>query len=173
MFPALPSSHEIWKPIIAAVTGYCLGGGWLLAQDCDLRVAAEDAQFGIPEPKWNLVTTFSGILHRYLPPAVALECLFVGDRISGKRAYEIGFVNRAVPKDRVMSIATELAEKIGANGPIGLRRAKELFYRGMELTRHQIMGVTWHLLAEGLELEDTKEGFRAFLEKRKPDYKGR
>lgn len=169
----LPSTHEVWKPTIAAVRGYCLGGGWLIAQECDLRVAAEDAQFGIPEPRWNLVTIFSGIFHRYLPPGLALEYLLVGDRIGAKRAYEIGFVNRVVPKEQVMAVAEELAQKLSANGPIGVQRAKELFYRGMELNRQQAMGVMWHFFGEAEKMEDTKEGVKAFFEKRTPQYKGR
>jgi enoyl-CoA hydratase/carnithine racemase len=173
LLQSIPSTHEIWKPTIAAVTGYCLGGGWLLAQDCDLRVAAEDAQFGLPEAKWNLVTIFSGIFHHYLPPSLALEYLLVGDPMSGRRAYEIGFVNRVLPKDQVIGVSTQIAEKLIANGPIGVRRIKELFYRGMELSKHQIMEFTWQLFAETLKLEDTAEGLEALSMKRNPQYKAR
>jgi enoyl-CoA hydratase/carnithine racemase len=173
LLPFLPSFHEVWKPIIAAVNGHCIGAGWMIAQDCDLRVCSEDAQFSVPEARVNMVTLFSGFFHRYLPPGIALETLFIGDRINSKRAYDIGFVNRVVEKDSLMKVAFELAEKINRNGPISVRKMKELFYRGMDLTIDQARAFTRYVFTENLTSEDTQEGVRAFLEKRTPQYTGR
>lgn len=169
----VPTAHDIWKPTIAAIKGYCLAGGWWIAQECDLRVAADDAEFGITQVKWGLMPAFTASLSRYLSPGHALELLLIGDRISAQRTYEMGFVNRVVPREKVMSTAIELAEKICANGPIAVRKAKELFYRGRDLESERAKEFTWKLFAENESTEDCREGIRAFLEKRRPNYKGR
>jgi enoyl-CoA hydratase len=170
----IPTSHEIWKPIIAAIKGYCVAGGFWIASACDLRVAAEDAEFGIPEAKWSIFATLNipEPLYQNLPPAIALELLLLGDRISARRAYEIGFLNRLVPADQVMGAAVELAEKLCTNGPLAIRKDKELFYKSRMLNRKQIEELNWQLQAEILRSEDNLEGMRAYLEKRKPEYKG-
>lgn len=169
----VPTSHEIWKPTIAAIKGYCLAGGWWIAQECDIRIAADDSEFGIPQVKWGLMPAFSVSLEKNLSPGYALEILLSGDRISAKRAYEMGFVNYLVSKAKVMPRAIELAENICGNGPIAVRKAKELFYRGRYLNDRKAMELTWRFLEENEKSEDCKEGVMAFQEKRKPMFRGR
>jgi enoyl-CoA hydratase/carnithine racemase len=173
LLPFLPSFHEVWKPVVAAVNGHCIGGGWMIAQDCDLRICSEDAQFSVPEARVNMVTLFSGFFHRYLPPGLALETLLTGEGIDSKRAYDIGFVNHVVKKDSLIDAAFALAEKINRNGPMAVRKMKELFYRGMDLPIEEAKAFTHHLFTENLRSEDTQEGIRAFVEKRTPKYSGR
>ena len=167
-----PSTHGIWKPVIAAIWGYCVGGGWMLAQECDFRFAADDAIFGIPEGKWNLIPNFTGLLWRHLPPAIALELLLSGSSIGAERAYEIGFINRVIDRKEVMNAAQEFAEILCSNGPTAVRRLKELYYKGYELSREEVLKLTWKYFGQVLKQNDTKEGINAFFEKRKPRYKG-
>lgn len=169
----VPSFHDIWKPTIAAIKGYCLAGGWWIAQECDIRIAATDAQFGITQVNWGLMPAFTASLSKNLLPGYALELLLVGDRINAKRAYDIGFVNHLVPLDQVMPKAIELAEKICKNGPISVKKAKELFYKGRSLNDHDATSLTWQLFEENDKSEDCKEGVTAFQERRTPQFKGR
>jgi len=169
----VPTSFEIWKPVIAAINGYCLAGGWYIAQECDIRVAADEAQFGIPQVKWGLTTPISASVESVLMPGHALELLLVGNRIDAAKAYEIGFVNYLVHADQVMSKAIEIAKKICDNGPIAVRKAKELFYRARLLNEKDTDNLTWRLFEESKSSEDSQEGVRAFNEKQKPKFKGR
>lgn len=171
-FSICASAHEVWKPVIATIWGYCLGGGWLLAQDCDFRFAAENAVFGLPEVKWNLIPNFTGLFRRWLSPCLALEILLTGASIDAQRAYEIGFVNKVAPREQITSESIEFAEKICANGPGAVRRIKELFYKGYELSKDEVLELTWKFFEEILEEEDTVEGTNAFLNKKKPVYRG-
>lgn len=171
----VPTSHDIWKPIIAAIKGYCVAGGLWIASACDLRVAAEDAEFGIPEAEWSIFATLNvpEPMYQNLPPAIALEMLLLGTRISARRTYEIGFVNKIVPSPQVMETAIGLAEKLCANGPLAIKKNKELFYKSRMMNRQQIAQLTWQLQAEILKSEDNTEGLKAYLEKRRPIYKGK
>jgi enoyl-CoA hydratase/carnithine racemase len=167
-----PSTHKIWKPVIAVIWGYCVGGGWMLAQECDFRFAADDAIFGIPEGKWNLIPNFTGFLWRHLPPCIALEMLLSGTSIGAERAYEIGFINKVTVREQVMNASREFAEILCSNGPSAVRRMKELYYKGYDMNRGEILELTWKYFGQVLKENDTAEGINAFFEKRKPRYRG-
>jgi enoyl-CoA hydratase/carnithine racemase len=162
-----------WKPTIAAINGYAMAGGWAIAQMCDLRVAAEDASMGITETRWSLLPPFATALPKLIPMAAALELVMTAKPISAQRAYEIGFVNRVVPKDRLMAEAKALAQEILDNAPLSVRYFKELAYRGLEMSEPSLAALTRHLYDQLLRTEDSREGPRAFAEKRKPQWKGR
>ncbi len=166
---------ELWKPIIAAVNGYCLAGGLELALSCDIRIAAESASFALTEVTRGIIPGNGGtqILPRVVPPGIALEMMFTGQRIDAAEAYRIGLVNRVVPDVDLMKNALALAERINQSAPISVRLVKEAAWKGLDLP-----------LMDGLRMEslfsmfvhttdDAKEGPRAFAEKRPAAYKGR
>lgn len=171
----VPTMHDIWKPIIAAVKGYCVAGGFWIASACDLRIAAESAEFGIPEAKWNIFSVLNvpEPMYQNLPPAIVLELLFLGERISAKRFYDLGFVNKITPEEEVLDTAIEYAKKICENGPLAVRMDKQIFYKSREMDRSQIEELNWELQREILKSRDNLEGLKAYLEKRRPVYKGK
>jgi len=171
----VPTMHDIWKPIIAAVKGYCVAGGFWIASACDLRIAAESAEFGIPEAKWNIFSVLNvpEPMYQNLPPAIVLELLFLGERISAKRFYDLGFVNKITPEEEVLDTAIEYAKKICENGPLAVRMDKQIFYKSREMDRSQIEELNWELQREILKSGDNLEGLKAYLEKRRPVYKGK
>ncbi len=163
---------EIWKPIIAAVNGFALAGGWLLAQSCDIRIAAEHAEFGITEAKWGRGTAWAVPLLWMMPLGVSLEVLFTADRFSAQRAYEFGFVNKVVPSADLLPAAKAMAERIAENAPLTIRAMKETMYRAMDVGRQGGIAVGNHIFYRPLHSEDSREGPRAFAEKRKPVWRG-
>jgi enoyl-CoA hydratase/carnithine racemase len=174
-FAGITRGFECWKPMIAAINGYCLAGGLELALTCDIRIAAEHAQFGLPEVTRAIIPGASGTqrLPRLIGLGPALEVILTGQRFDAQWALRNGLVNHVVPADEVMPMALRIAETICENGPLAVRVAKESVYRGRDMT-----------LAEGLDFEtqqwrivgaseDAREGPLAFAQKRKPQYKGR
>ena len=167
-----PLALGVWKPIICAVNGYAYAGGWLLAQECDIRIAADTAQFAITEVKMGLPAIGIDSLPRYMPLGLALELLLTGEAISAQRALELGFVNRVVSLEELMSTATALAERICENAPLALRATKELVYKGFYPAIHE-RPEAFQIMAPALASEDLIEGARAFVERRPPVWKGR
>ncbi|HEY4408659.1 MAG TPA: enoyl-CoA hydratase-related protein [Acidimicrobiia bacterium] len=171
--PYLNRSFPLDKPVIAADNGDAYGGGFLLAQMCDLCLAAEHARFGITEARWGRGAPWAAPLPWLIPPRVAMEILLTAEPISAQRAYEIGLVNRVVPAGELREVAQAMAVGIAANAPLSVRAGKAMVYASAE--------VGWTAgLAEGDRLfepaylsEDAQEGPRAFREKRKPQWKGR
>ncbi len=164
---------QTWKPLIAAVNGFALAGGWSIAQMCDLRLAAEDARLGISEARWGLMAPFATILPRLIPMAAAMELVLTAEPITAQRAYEIGFVNRVVPGERLMDEAMALARRIARNAPLSVQYFKELAYRGLDMTSQEASTLTYQMYDRLLLSEDSKEGPRAFAEKRSPRWQGR
>ena len=162
-----------WKPLIAAINGYAMAGGWAIAQMCDLRIAATDAKMGITESRWSLLPPFAGMLTRLIPMAHVLELVFTAEPITAQRAYEIGFVNHVVPGERLMATARELAQRLIANAPLSLRNFKEIAYRGLEMPEPALAALTMRIYDQLLLSEDAQEGPRAFAEKRQPHWQGR
>jgi enoyl-CoA hydratase len=159
------------KPVIAAVNGTAVAGGFELMLACDLAVAAEHAKFGIPEVKRGLVAAGGGTrLPQRIPIAVALELGLTGNLIDAERALALGLVNRVVPAERVLDEAIGLAEEIASNGPLALRVTKELMVeQAGAFDWERVRAATAPVFAS----EDAREGAMAFAEKRAPVWKGR
>jgi enoyl-CoA hydratase/carnithine racemase len=173
--PTLFGTFEIWKPIIAAVHGYCLAGGMELALACDIRVAAENAKFGLSEVLRALLPGGGGIqrLARIVPFGLALELSMTGDMIDAQEAWRIGLANHVVPLDQVMPKAEEIARKLCDNGPLPVRAIKESAYRSLDLPLEHALRINTILSRINRDTEDSMEGPRAFVEKRPPVYKAR
>ncbi|MBI2863545.1 MAG: enoyl-CoA hydratase/isomerase family protein [Chloroflexi bacterium] len=160
-----------WKPTIAAINGYCLAGGWWLAQHCDIRIAAEHATFGMPEVNWNLPAMF-GAQHEYvISIGVAAEMLLWGRSITAQRAYEIGFVNKVVPKGKQLEEALEWAEYMCKLGQPSVRAHKQGLYQRYRMSPSDLTNYSrdlfyWYPPKPGVVIDGT-EGARAFTEGRK------
>ena len=166
---------EIWKPIIAAVNGYCLAGGMTLLLATDLRVAAEHARFGLSEVKRGILPANGGTQRtiRQLPYPIAMWLLLSGELLSAQDACQYGLVNKVVPMGELMEEAERMARVICENGPLAVRAIKELAVRGQYMPIEYGLRLEQAIASTLSTTEDAKEGPRAFAEKRKPVYKGR
>lgn len=163
----------VWKPVIAAIRGYCLAGGWHMAQNCDFRFVAESSKLGIREVKRGLMPAWTVDLPRIIGLAHALEAVLTGEYISPQRAYEMGFATRVVPDDQLMDEVEVFAKILEENAPLSVRGLKEVLHRGVTLSKADGLAAAQHILAPVKYSEDIKEGPRAFAEKRQPQWKGR
>ena len=166
---------EVWKPIIAAVNGYCLAGGMTLLFATDIRIAAEHAVFEISEVKRGILPGNGGTQRalKQLPYAIAMEMLLLGRRITAQEALTYGLINKIVPMKDLLTTAEEYALKLCENGPLSLRAIKELAIRSQSLPLEDGIRLETAFQEYLRTTEDAKEGPRAFAEKRKPEYKGR
>jgi len=166
---------EVWKPIIAAVNGYCIGGGMTLMLAADIRVAAEHATFGIAEVKRGVFPANGGtqrILHQ-LPHAIAMELLLTGDSIDAPTAARWGLINKIVPADDLLPAAYAYAKRIAANAPLAVQMAKELAIRSMDVDLATGLRMEQLMLRHLQSTEDVQEGTAAFAQKRPPRFSGR
>lgn len=171
---ALGSLKRVSKPVIAAICGHALGGGLELSLFCDIRVAAEDAKLGLPEINLGAFPAAGGtqMLPRLIGPARAKEMLFSGRSISGEEAYRIGLVNRVVPKEKVFDESLDLARELAAKAPYAIGVIKRVVDNGIEMDLDRAFTYESSNFMGIWASSDFKEGSRAFLEKRKPNFKG-
>ncbi|MEM3641150.1 MAG: enoyl-CoA hydratase/isomerase family protein [Candidatus Bathyarchaeia archaeon] len=167
--------RNIPKPVVAAVHGYCLGGGFELTMGCDIIIASEEAIFGQTEVNVGLIPGGGGtqILPRLIGEKKAKELIFTGNMVSAKEMMELGLVNKVVPSNRLIDAVNEFAEKIKSKSPIIIAFAKEAINVSLETNLMEGLRYEALLFAQLFETEDQKEGARAFLEKRKPEWKGK
>ena len=163
------------KPVIAAINGFALGGGCELALACHIRIASEKAQIGLPEVTLGIIPGYGGTqrMARLLGRGKALELICTGDRIGAAEAERIGLVNKVVSADQLMGAAEEMARKIMSRGPLAIRAAIEAVMSGSEMPMQEGQFLEATLFGLLCASEDTKEGMKAFLEKRPANFKGK
>lgn len=172
---AILRNFELWKPVIAAVNGAALAGGCETLQGTDLRIAAPEASFGLPEPKRGIVPGGGSLVRlvRQVPYVRAMQILLTGDPIPAQTALEIGFINEIVPRERLVERAFEIAARIAENGPLAVRKIKEAAIRSQGRPWEDAFAIEDECTREVMRSSDAREGPRAFMEKRKPNYTGR
>lgn len=166
---------EVWKPVVAAVNGYCLGGGMTLLMATDIRVASPNATFSLAEVKRGVIAGNGGTQRALdqLPYPIAMEMLLTGDGIDAATAERWGLVNKVVPQAGLLDAAFGYARRIAVNAPLAVQAAKELAVRSREMDR--TTGLRFEALVNRMlaMTDDAKEGPAAFAAKRKPEFKGR
>jgi len=169
------SLEQFPKPILAAVGGYALGGGCELALACHLRLASENARFGLPEVGLGIIPGYGGTvrLARLIGLGRAVELTLTGEMIDAQRAHAVGLVSGVVPRESLLEEAKTLLRKVTRNGPQAIRMAMESVYRAQDATLVEALANEASLFGLLASTEDMKEGMTAFLEKRKPDFKGK
>jgi len=167
--------EALGKPVIAAINGFALGGGTEIAMACDIRIASENAQVGQTEINLGLIPGWGGTqrLPRFVGKGMAKEMIFMGKRIDAKTAEQLGLVNAVVPFDQLKTKVKEFAMELASKPPVAIKLSKALINNSIET--HPEIGLWQEAEAFGLitSTEDFNEGVTAFLEKRKPQYKGR
>ena len=173
-FGGITRNFECWKPMIAAINGYCLAGGLEMALSCDIRVAAEHAQFGLAEVTRGIIPGAGGTqrLPRIIPFGPALELLLTGGRFDAQWAFRYGLVNHVVPADQLMAKAMEIANVLCENAPTSLRLVKEAAYKGLSMALEEGLRFEIEQSKKVMMTEDAREGPLAFAQKRKPVWKG-
>jgi enoyl-CoA hydratase len=163
------------KPVLAAVGGYALGGGCELALACHLRMAAENARFGLPEVGLGIIPGYGGTvrLARLVGLGRALEMALTGEMVDAQAALAMGLVTSVVPRTELLDRAKEQIRKVTRNGPLAIRMVLESIYRGLDVPIQDGTAAESSLFGLLASTEDVKEGMTAFLEKRKPAFKGR
>ena len=166
----LPSTHEVYKPIVAAVQGHVYGAGLVLCLECDIRVAAENAKLGLPEGKVNVPFLFAPFIFDHIPRALACEMILTGKPLDLQRAFDLALVNQVVPEADLLGAAQKYAELILRNGAAVKLRAKELYTRGRRMGFTGSNGLAGARGHPGVELlRILKEAKQAFIEKRRPE----
>ena len=165
----------IRKPLIAAVEGFALAGGFEVMLCCDLIVAAENAKLGIPEVTRGLVAAGGGLLKmpRQMPHRLAMELALTGDSISAQRALDVGLINQVSAPGEALAAAKILAKRIAANGPLAVSLSKQVINKASDWNSDEMMAEQFKVVAPIFSSEDAKEGARAFAEKRKPVWTGK
>jgi enoyl-CoA hydratase/carnithine racemase len=174
-FASICKRFPLYKPVIAAINGYAVAGGLELALVCDILVAGESAKFGLTEVKWGLMPMGGGTqrLPRSVPRAWANYLMLTGDQIGAEDAQKIGLISHVVPDDELLAKAREIADMILSRGPLAVWAAKEVSIRGADLPLDQALAYEDAVGSQVLQSEDSREGPRAFAEKRPPDFQAK
>ena len=167
--------EHLGKPVIAAINGFALGGGCELAMACTIRIAADTAKLGQPEINLGLIPGYAGTqrLTRIVGRGRALELLLIGDQITAQEAHRLGLVNRVVPAADLMREAKKLAATLATKAPVAIRYILEAVHKGVEMPFAQAQAFEATLFGLVASTEDMREGTKAFLEKRKAEFKGK
>jgi enoyl-CoA hydratase/carnithine racemase len=175
-FGGLTSRFDLTKPVIAAVNGVAMGGGFEIALACDLIIASDQATFALPEPKVGLAALAGGLnrLPRQIGAKRALGMILTGRHVSAREGYELGFVNEVVPHAELLVAARRWAEQICECAPLSIRASKDVVYRSLDCASlEESMRTQYDSVKAMVQSADFVEGPRAFAEKRKPDWQGR
>jgi enoyl-CoA hydratase len=175
LFVAMLRDFDLFKPVIAAVNGVCAGAGMEMLGGVDIRVACPEARFGVPEPRRGLMAAggTTARLPRQIPFPFAMEFLLTGTLYDAPTAFSMGLLNRVVPAENLMDVALEYARTIANNAPLSVRLTKQSALQGLGLSLKDAYANELSLIPILLESEDSREGPRAFAEKRAPVWKGR
>jgi enoyl-CoA hydratase len=175
LFVAMLRDFDLFKPVIAAVNGVCAGAGLEMLCGVDIRVACPEARFGVPEPKRGLMAAggTTARLPRQIPFPFAMEFLLTGNLFDAAAAFSMGLLNKVVPAEGLMEAALEYARTIAANAPVSVRLTKQSAVQGLGLNLKDAYANELSLIPILLQSEDSREGPRAFAEKRPPVWKGR
>jgi len=167
--------EKLSKPVIAAVNGFCLGGGNEIAMGCDIIIASERAKFGQPEINIGIIPGGGATqrLPRLIGEKRAKELIYTGDIITAEEALKLGIINRVVPEDQLMATAREIAKKIAVKSAAALKLAKQAINHGLQTGLDAGLRYEYELYSLSLSLEDKAEGVAAFIEKRTPNFVGR
>ena len=166
---------NVWKPIIAAIDGYCVAGGLELAMQCDIRLATEKSQFGLPEPRWSIMPAY-GLHHmmRMVPSGDALRMMLTGSRITSDNALRIGLIQEVHPdRDALMEAAQGIAEEVKLCAPMAVQAIKQIAYVGRSMAPEYSYRFAQELSAKVLSSEDAAVGPAAFANRQTPEWKGR
>jgi len=168
-------NSKIYKPIIAAINGTAIAGGFEILYSTDIRIAAEGAMFGLQEAKWSIVPMMGSTvkLPRQIPYAKAMEIMLTGELFDAQEALQLGFINKVVPKGQVMAEAERYADIIVKNGPLAIKAIKQGVLEGIGLPLKDGLAKELEYGIPVFLSEDAKEGPRAFKEKREPQFKGK
>ncbi|MEQ9451225.1 MAG: enoyl-CoA hydratase-related protein [Pseudomonadales bacterium] len=172
---ALLRDFELYKPVVAAINGFALAGGTEILQATDIRLSVPTGEFGLTEVSRGIVPGGGSLvrLARQIPYCKAMEILLLGDKMPADEALRIGLINEIVPRDNLQTRANEIAQRIAENGPLAVAACKEAVIRTSGLELDEAFNIENEVSRRIMRTEDAKEGPRAFVEKRRPQFKGR